>query len=421
VSFILNPYRYGSGVAPSDAPGALVYLSADSTTSPIPFDGEVYDTGNWHSGTNPSRLTMPSTVTVARVIANQQQSSGTPQSAAHQLNGSPFRGRGQARTLFSGNERVNLCSALIPVATSDYFETATGVTTSVGAINTWFAAEKVASTLKRALVYRSSTLVLSSGVNTTLGFDSEVYDTDAFHDTVTNNSRLTVPSGVSLVRILLNVETGNAGGQAVINCTKNGAAFAGGFARDIEVGATSNYLNGVSAPIEVAAGDFFEAQIQTSGAATVQADESTWFAIEEVPSTYKRCLAVRTGTQAISANTPTAITWTGTDIYDADGMHDPASNSDRITVPSGVTEARASFNIQGPSSAASVSGWVTLNGNQYYGAPDAGTDTTASDSIGGIGAWVPVSSGDIFRCVINATVGLTLGANNQLWFCVECR
>src|SRR5688572_4346642 len=35
-------------------------------------------------------------------------------------------------------------------------------------------------------------------INTTyaaVGFDAEDYDTDTFHDTVTNNSRITIPSG----------------------------------------------------------------------------------------------------------------------------------------------------------------------------------------------------------------------------------
>mgnify|MGYP000860330672 CR=1 FL=1 len=46
-----------------------------------------------------------------------------------------------------------------------------------------------------ARVYNSGALALSAGVWTTLTFNSERYDTDAVHSTVTNTGRLTVPSG----------------------------------------------------------------------------------------------------------------------------------------------------------------------------------------------------------------------------------
>lgn len=42
-----------------------------------------------------------------------------------------------------------------------------------------------------ARVYHSADQTLTTGVITTLAFDSERYDTDSIHDTVTNNSRLT--------------------------------------------------------------------------------------------------------------------------------------------------------------------------------------------------------------------------------------
>jgi hypothetical protein len=45
------------------------------------------------------------------------------------------------------------------------------------------------------LVVRTTNVSLTSGTVTTIDFTSEKYDTDAFHDNVTNPSRLTVPSG----------------------------------------------------------------------------------------------------------------------------------------------------------------------------------------------------------------------------------
>ena len=45
-----------------------------------------------------------------------------------------------------------------------------------------------------AHVYHSTTQTLTNNANTTIAFDSERYDTSAIHDTVTNNSRLTIPT-----------------------------------------------------------------------------------------------------------------------------------------------------------------------------------------------------------------------------------
>lgn len=45
-------------------------------------------------------------------------------------------------------------------------------------------------------VYNSAVQSISSGANTALTFDSEEFDTDAFHSTVSNTSRITIPSGL---------------------------------------------------------------------------------------------------------------------------------------------------------------------------------------------------------------------------------
>jgi hypothetical protein len=49
------------------------------------------------------------------------------------------------------------------------------------------------------------------------------------------------------------------------------------------------------------------------------------------------CLAtVTASTQSISNSSATAKTFPGTDVYDTDGFHNPASNSSRITIPTGL-------------------------------------------------------------------------------------
>jgi len=50
---------------------------------------------------------------------------------------------------------------------------------------------------------------------------------------------------------------------------------------------------------------------------------------------YVGCLANKSGNQAITFGVTTTLTFTGTDSWDTDGFHDPASNDSRITIPTG--------------------------------------------------------------------------------------
>jgi len=58
-----------------------------------------------------------------------------------------------------------------------------------------WAASGGSSTFAGVSVFKSADQSIASGSFTAATFDSENWDTDAFHDNVTNNSRLTVPSG----------------------------------------------------------------------------------------------------------------------------------------------------------------------------------------------------------------------------------
>jgi hypothetical protein len=231
----------------------------------------------------------------------------------------------------------------------------------IGDNRTWFAAEAIDAGIKYALVGKTGNQSISAGVTTTLTFDAETADTDAWHDNVTNNSRLTVPSGVTLVRVSANVKN-NAltGGQNVVSMIKNGASARGLPERDLE-GNVRKYLNVVSAPLEVTAGDYFEVQYFGTNAETVPTSDDVWFCIEEVPSTYKRALVYKSAGQALSAATWTPLAF-GAEVYDTDSIHDNATNNTRLTVPSGVTKARLSFNVKNPSTAGQLIAQVTKNG-----------------------------------------------------------
>lgn len=117
-----------------------------------------------------------------------------------------------------------------------------------------------------------------------INFNAEEYDTDSFHDNVTNNSRLTIPAGVSKVRLI-----GAIGFSAVfsanakVRISKNGVAGVIGLcSEDFPSGGYTNphYCIG-SAVVEVVEGDYFELTIYKSANGTTDTNY-TWFAIEVV-------------------------------------------------------------------------------------------------------------------------------------------
>lgn len=136
-----------------------------------------------------------------------------------------------------------------------------------------------------ALVRKSADQAISNTTVTTLTWNTEDQDTDAIHDGSSNTSRLTVPNGVSQVRISCNVQIGpGSGNYRKVSQIKNGSVFAGaGFVSVFPAGnLQSTLLNAVSAIVDVTAGDYFEVQVQqdSGGSLNVIANEFTWFQME---------------------------------------------------------------------------------------------------------------------------------------------
>ena len=120
---------------------------------------------------------------------------------------------------------------------------------------------------------------------TIMAFDEEVYDYGGWHDNSTNNSRLTVPSGVSRVRIFAQVSVGSitANVQRRIELHMNNAVLSPEIF-DTDTSGNANPVNQVrSYVIPVSPGDYFEVKYKntTDTSVTIVALE-TWFAIEKV-------------------------------------------------------------------------------------------------------------------------------------------
>jgi hypothetical protein len=81
------------------------------------------------------------------------------------------------------------------------------------------------STFVGAYAYKSANQTISNGTGTIVSFDSESYDTNGFHDNVTNNSRMTIPSsyaGKYLITAMFYYAS-NATGYRELSIKKNGS------------------------------------------------------------------------------------------------------------------------------------------------------------------------------------------------------
>jgi len=150
------------------------------------------------------------------------------------------------------------------------------------------AAPKLAD-FRGAFVDKSSNQSISSSTTTAISFDQEIYDTDDIHDNSTNNTRLTVPTGITRVRLTGNASYGASAsntGRTQVSVLKNSTFFAG--AGSISLANTSStFLFGrtinVTTPVViVSAGDFFELAVfqDSGGSFNVFPTEETWFAME---------------------------------------------------------------------------------------------------------------------------------------------
>lgn len=170
----------------------------------------------------------------------------------------------------------------------------------------------------------------ATGGGLAIPFDAEDFDTDSFHDTVTNNTRLTVPSGVTAVRVGGTVETTTGTQTAneglLLRLFMNGSgAFNQNAQQAVEVSGFGGGLSISSGPIYVTAGDYFELRLFAEADNSVDIDDNHtnfWIeAVEEEGATdfptgfiaiqpqFKGALANKTGTQSISDVTTTTLSW----------------------------------------------------------------------------------------------------------------
>ena len=124
----------------------------------------------------------------------------------------------------------------------------------------------------------------SSGASLTIDWDAEEYDYGGWHDNSTNNDRLTVPAGVSRIRLSLLVGwDSNATGNRYVVGLKD-AAGAYGLPRYSWDATGLDFQNTIhGAVVDVVEGNYFTVSCyqNSGGTRTIESDYS-WFAIEKV-------------------------------------------------------------------------------------------------------------------------------------------
>ncbi len=139
-----------------------------------------------------------------------------------------------------------------------------------------------------ALVYKTADQAISNATFNMLTWDVEEYDTDSIHSNVTNNSRLTVPAGVTRVKVICHIDwDGNTSGDRIIDIRRNGntsgtVGVGGNIIPSTNFGDLEHHAT--TATLTVVSGDYFEVFVfQTSGGSVdVQHvnGTKTWFAME---------------------------------------------------------------------------------------------------------------------------------------------
>lgn len=115
-------------------------------------------------------------------------------------------------------------------------------------------------------LYNSGNISASNATDTAVTFDNEEFDTDGFHSTSTNTSRITIPTGKAgyyLFNAIIAYASNNTG-QRYLNIFKNGAVVRQPISALTNTGGAAQYA--ASVILNLAVGDYVELYAyQTSG------------------------------------------------------------------------------------------------------------------------------------------------------------
>jgi hypothetical protein len=135
---------------------------------------------------------------------------------------------------------------------------------------------------KGALLAQTTATTSISPVNTyvNITFDTTVYDTAGGSFTGTSN-RLTIPAGVSYVRLLGSILGASATDQFIARIVKNGSPTVYSTINDTDT-TGGDGVSALTPVLAVVEGDYFQLQAFSAVVRSTTAGVSTWFSIEVV-------------------------------------------------------------------------------------------------------------------------------------------
>jgi hypothetical protein len=273
-----------------------------------------------------------------------------------------------------------------------------------------------------ALVKKSAAQTTANySAGAVVAWDAETYDTDSAHDTVTNNSRITIPAawdgkfGIITACISASLVTNPSLAQLIIR--KNGSNAWVGTAPSMSEwtgngqASTSGWLQISTGPVLLTSADFYEAFFVVEDSSITVATESSFglFVIDPavtLPSAAALTLAKPNADASANYSTPTAIAWNGTDVYDTHAVHDPSSNNTQLIIPASLNGKYVVVGAQVVATATgNVDGSVAIryNGSLTYVGLGANSRNQFSNlnetRLQAFTQAIQIATGDTFDCL----------------------
>jgi hypothetical protein len=144
----------------------------------------------------------------------------------------------------------------LPIGTSGQLLTVSG------GVPAW-ATIATGTTFSGCSVSKSAAQTLASNTATVITFDTELFDVDGYHSNVTNNSRMTIPSGKAGYFFLyakFRLDAGGSTGGHTLRILKNGTAIS----EFISMSPATIAVTGgqISQVVSGAVGDYFEIDVR---------------------------------------------------------------------------------------------------------------------------------------------------------------
>lgn len=257
-------------------------------------------------------------------------------------------------------------------------------------------------------VYNTAVQAIPNGVSTVVAFDAEIFDTDGMHDTVTNNSRITIKTPGLYSITAASDWAVNATGIRMLEIRKNGAGLPQEFAHQSTPSSSTYARQTMAVTLMLAAGDYIDLSVyQTSGSPLNLSGGAALSAVligsGKTVTPFVRAYKTASSQNINPDGAEYAITFDAEEV-DNDGMHDNVTNNTRLTCrTAGIYSIRALISF---AAASAGTRWLQIRKNGTITLEqkinDANANSTIRDTVMDINTVVELAVGDYLE--ITATV-----------------